>query len=290
MLHNEIQYVKYEELLQNFQVEYLWYDKVWIDPSDEETKLKEIKEMHKVYHNARYTIAIVSTVSLLSPGYHNIKMNKRQFWWSLVTAKTCYSFWMARPWTLLEVMMSRHILVVWANTSMFQHSLYTTDVPTLENMFSEGLLDSVGQGPGSVNQMLRETHFRTRTKPHDRIFAVINIFFTPCSTTFDINYDTDIKALFNSFYRTIALKDLSILCFQSNWASRCLRKKILWVVTIYFHGLVSPDSILRRMYTVLPTLNWNILAIPIPYGCMPQRNITGISLLASTAAAVFNLW
>ena len=54
--HTVNKYVTYEELLQqvcnDFQIEYLWYDKVCIDQADDGAGLREIKEMHKVYRNS----------------------------------------------------------------------------------------------------------------------------------------------------------------------------------------------------------------------------------------------
>ena len=209
-------YVKYEKLLQqlckDFQVEYLWYDKVCIDPSDTKAKLREIKEMDKIYRNARYTIAMVPRVGSFS-------MNDRDPRRSRIDFDIGFSRWVKRSWTLQEVMMSKRILVVGTNTSMFQYSLHTTDIPTTEDRLSTDLLDFAGQETGSVNQVLQEAHFRTSRKPHDMIFALTNIFPQMFDDIIDINYDTDIKATFNNFYRTIALNDLSILCFQSNRVS-----------------------------------------------------------------------
>ena len=127
------------------------------------------------------------------------------------------SYWMKRSWTLEELMMSQRILVVGRNASMFQHSLHGTDIPTVPDLLSDTLLDfgADNREKGSINQALSEAHFRTSTKPHDMLLALSNIF-AHIFDDIDIDYDTDIKTIFNRFYRTIALRDLSILCFGSN--------------------------------------------------------------------------
>ncbi|KAI7848076.1 hypothetical protein BDC45DRAFT_323798 [Circinella umbellata] len=121
---------------------------------------------------------------------------------------------MTRSWTLEEVMMSKHILIIGINTNMFQYSLHSVNIPTTVDALSEMLLDfgKENGGKGSISQALSEAHLRTSTKPHDMIFALANTF-SHVLEGMDITYDTDIQAAFNIFYRAIATKDLSILYF-----------------------------------------------------------------------------
>ncbi|KAI7851926.1 hypothetical protein BDC45DRAFT_401155, partial [Circinella umbellata] len=139
-------------------VEYVWYDKVCIDQSDSKAKSREIKQMHKIYRNAYYTIAMIPENEVIE-----------DIW---------ASSWFKRSWTLEEVMMTRRILIVGTDTNMFQHSIKTTDIPTTLDFLSVGLLDSGGteQNRGTVNQALAYAHFRTSTKPHDMIYALKNTF------------------------------------------------------------------------------------------------------------------
>ena len=220
--HTIKKYVKYDELLQqvckDFQVEYVWYDKLCIDQLDNEIKLKQIKEMHKVYRNARCTVAMVPELHSLIPKHFENKDYQHGTWSRLFAVLDLYdSHWMKRSWTLEEVMMSKRILFVGTDINMIQHSLHTTDFPTVVDLFSDTLLDFGGENreKGSINQALSQAHFRTSTKPHDMIFALVNTF-AHMFDDIDLNYDTDIGTTFNTFYRTIATRDLSILCFGSN--------------------------------------------------------------------------
>ncbi|KAG2218771.1 hypothetical protein INT45_012991 [Circinella minor] len=218
-----IRYVTYEELLQqvckDFQVEYVWYDKVCIDQKDNKAKSKEIKQMHKIYQNGRYTIAMIPEAAVIDPKDFEHKVfatgHKAQ---DRLTNCVWESCWFKRSWTLEEVMMARRILIVGTNTNMFQNSLHTNDVPTTIDFLSSTLLDFGGrteQNKGSVNQALAYAHFRTSTKPHDMIYALKNTFYHMFDGM-EISYSTNIKTAFNDFYRHVVTNDLSILCFGSN--------------------------------------------------------------------------
>ncbi|KAI9262347.1 hypothetical protein BDA99DRAFT_605232 [Phascolomyces articulosus] len=219
-----IKHVTYEELLQqickDFEIEYLWYDKICIDQSDDETKLREIKQMHKIYSNGCYTVAIVPEIHIydpkdfetINPVFDGTEASAEA--WADMVQK---SLWWKRSWTLEETMSSKRILVVGTDTHFWQHSLQTCDIPTTYDDFSACMLDFANQqrGGGSVNQALSQAHFRTSSKEHDKILSLANIF-PDIFKNMKINYKIDIKTTFNHFYRTIATHDISILCFGSN--------------------------------------------------------------------------
>ncbi|KAI9249697.1 hypothetical protein BDA99DRAFT_215790 [Phascolomyces articulosus] len=239
-----IKHVTYEELLRqickDFEIEYLWYDKICINQSDDEIKLREIKQMHKIYGNACYTVAVVPEVhvydpkdfDIIAPLYEDIEASTKA--WSDMTQK---SLWWKRSWTLEETMLSKRILVIGTDTHFWQHSFHTCDIPTAYNPFSIWMLDFANQqqGGGSINQALNQAHFRTSSKEHDKIFSLANIF-PDIFKNMRINYETDIKTTFNHFYRTIATHDLSILCFSSNLS---VNGKELVVNTMKNHNLPS---------------------------------------------------
>ncbi|KAI9262332.1 hypothetical protein BDA99DRAFT_537674 [Phascolomyces articulosus] len=215
-----IKHVTYDQLLQqlckDFLIEYLWYDKVCIDQSNKDAKLQEIKQMHRIYSNACYTVAIVPEVHVFNPKYLDT-INP-------VFAKT-QAFW-KRSWTLEEAMSSKRILIVGTDTNLWQHSLNTCNIPTTADLLSAYMLDFVNQhqGGGSVNQALHYAHFRKSAKEHDKIFSLINIFHDMFEDM-KIDYKMDIKTAFSIFYQMVASKDLSILCFGGithNDGSRCL--------------------------------------------------------------------
>ncbi|KAI9249667.1 heterokaryon incompatibility protein-domain-containing protein [Phascolomyces articulosus] len=219
-----IKHVTYEELLQqickDFGIEYLWYDKICIDQSDHEIKLREIKQMHKIYGNACYTVAIVPEVHIhdlkafdtIDPLYGRTVASV-EAWFDLAPK----SLWWKRSWTLEETMTSKRILMIGTDTHFWQHSFHTCDILTAPDDFSSWMLDFANQlqGGGSVNQALSQAHFRTSSKQHDKIYSLANIF-PDMFKNMKISYEIDIKTTFNCFYRTIAIHDLSILCFGSN--------------------------------------------------------------------------
>ncbi|KAI9265233.1 heterokaryon incompatibility protein-domain-containing protein [Phascolomyces articulosus] len=196
-----IKHVTYEELLQqickDFEIEYLWYDKICIDQSDNENKLREIKQMYKIYGNACYTVAIVPEIHIhdpkaldtIDPAYEDIEAH-REAW----AAMEQISLWWKRSWTLEETMTSKRILVIGTDTHFWQHSLHTCDIPTTYDGFSVWMLDFANQqqGGGSINQALSEAHFRTSSKEHDKIYSLANIF-PDLFKNMEINYKTDIK-------------------------------------------------------------------------------------------------
>ncbi|KAI7848081.1 hypothetical protein BDC45DRAFT_524247, partial [Circinella umbellata] len=175
--------------------------------------------MHRIYSNACYTIVMAPDVQCPESVYFEEEMPQYGNYARWVTVFDFYdSYWMKRSWTLEEVMMSKRILMIGTDINFFQHSLHTTTVPSVVDNFSSQLLDFRGEHhgqEGSVNQALNEAHFRTSTKPHDMIFALANTF-SHMFDDIDIDYETDIKTTFNTFYQHIGTEDLSILCFGSN--------------------------------------------------------------------------
>ena len=151
-------YVKYDEPVQqvchDFQVDYLWYDKMCINQSDKNIKLREIKRMHQIYRNARFTIAMVPEVGAHNPMYFEQIMPQYGTYARYFSVDQLDSSdWMKRSWTLEEVMMTKGILMVGSDTNMFQHSLHTTDIPSIVDKFSSQLLHFGGDGgkKGSVS-------------------------------------------------------------------------------------------------------------------------------------------
>ena len=48
-----------QEICQDLDIKYIWYDQMCIDQNNEEEKQREIHQMHKIYKNAYCTIALV---------------------------------------------------------------------------------------------------------------------------------------------------------------------------------------------------------------------------------------
>ncbi|KAI9244677.1 hypothetical protein BDA99DRAFT_594265 [Phascolomyces articulosus] len=205
----------------DFQIEYLWYDKVCIDQSDMKARQQEIKQMHRIYGNACYTVAFIPEVGITdSNNFHTISDKYPSATKAHIEAVQniwVESSWRKRSWTLEEVMMSKRILIVGANANLWQHSLHTCNIPITHNLFSAWMLDFHNQhgGGGSANQALSEAHFRTSSREHDKIFSLASIFHDMFKDIKN-DYTSDVKTTFHNFYRTVATNDLSILCFGSD--------------------------------------------------------------------------
>ncbi|KAI9262302.1 hypothetical protein BDA99DRAFT_537640 [Phascolomyces articulosus] len=254
-----INHVTYEELLQqickDFDIEYLWYDKKCIDQFDDEIKLLEIKQMHKIYSNACYTVAIVPEVHIHDPKDFDT-INSMFEYIEAWTDMAQDSLWWKRSWTLEETMSSKRILVIGTDTYLWQHSFHTCNIPTLYDSFSDCMLDIANQqqGGGSVNQALNQAHFRTSSKEHDKIFSLANIF-PDMFKNMEINYKIDIKTTFHHFYQIIAVHDLSILCFSSNLF---INGEEIGVSTMKNHNLPSWTGVSGRHLEdrVTTTITW----------------------------------
>ncbi|KAI9249703.1 hypothetical protein BDA99DRAFT_542011 [Phascolomyces articulosus] len=258
-----LKHVTYKELLQqickDFEIEYLWYDKICIDQSDNKNKLREIKQMYNIYSNACYTVAIVPEVHIHDPKHfdtiHTINNNTDASTKAWIDMKQ-KSLWWKRSWTLEETMSSKRILVIGTDTHFWQHSFHTCDIPTAFDSFSKWMLDFANQqqGRGSVSQALSQAHFRMSSKEHDKIFSLANIF-PDLFKNMEINYKIDIKTTLNQFYRTIATHDLSILCFGSNLFSN---GEEIRVNTMKNHNLPSWTGVSGRhlFKRVTTTTTW----------------------------------
>ncbi|KAI9274712.1 hypothetical protein BDA99DRAFT_498325, partial [Phascolomyces articulosus] len=58
-----IKYVKFEgiiqQICQQFNIKYIWYDQLCINQNNKEEKQHEIRNMHQIYENAYCTVALV---------------------------------------------------------------------------------------------------------------------------------------------------------------------------------------------------------------------------------------
>ncbi|KAI9262256.1 hypothetical protein BDA99DRAFT_537599 [Phascolomyces articulosus] len=290
-----VRFVTYDKLLQqlckDFQIEYIWYDKICINQSDKESRLHEIKQMHRIYGNACYTVALVPEVHIydpedcatIDPVFQNIKANTAA-WDDIVQV----SLWWKRSWTLEETMASKRMLVIGTDTHLWQHSFHTCPISSTCDNFSVWMLDFVNQQQGdrSVNQALSEAHFRSSSKEHDKIFSLVNIFHDMFQNM-KISYKIDIKKALHTFYRTIATNDLAILCFGSCLSPYGFEFRIntmsnhhlpSWTgvsglhltspITTTTTLLQSPHSICDDMLLHLSTKYYMVVSVaPYNYGC-----------------------
>ncbi|KAI8148997.1 heterokaryon incompatibility protein-domain-containing protein [Fennellomyces sp. T-0311] len=233
--HQEEHLVRFEDVIQqickDFQIKYIWYDKMCIDQSDKVAKQNEIKQMHKIYREANYTVALIRELhvpesikridwtSYVKHRFTRIIKRKKRFAereaYEQCIRDIIESEWSKRLWTLEEAVMSQRMVLVGSNAHMWLN---------FERVLSGSLFFASPQTPSgawmnygvfgrrpTANAILQQAHTRTTTKAHDRVFALANIFADRFQV--DINYSLPIKSVMYQFYARLAAVDLTILCF-----------------------------------------------------------------------------
>ncbi|KAI8143092.1 hypothetical protein BJV82DRAFT_713762, partial [Fennellomyces sp. T-0311] len=60
-----------QQVCKDISIDYIWLDHMCISQGDQDAKMREIKQMHKIYKNARCTVALVP-----------------EFWWNFESGTT----------------------------------------------------------------------------------------------------------------------------------------------------------------------------------------------------------
>ncbi|KAI8150387.1 hypothetical protein BJV82DRAFT_573535 [Fennellomyces sp. T-0311] len=201
-------YVKFEGLIQrvcqNFGVKYIWYDQICINQLDPEDKKRELRQMHRIYGNAHCTIALIPDLEV-SFFYHEWP-KRRLFQLNGIRDKQ----WAKRLWTLEEAAMSKKVLFVGRNVHLWSHKSTPNWFGIRDNAFVDQICDH--SVPWNAHSVLWHARRRTSTKPHDRIFAIANIF-PDIVDEIEFNYKKPLIDLMIQFYCLLAKIDLSVLCF-----------------------------------------------------------------------------
>ncbi|KAI9268849.1 heterokaryon incompatibility protein-domain-containing protein [Phascolomyces articulosus] len=196
--------VTFKQLLQqickNYQIDYLWYDKMCIDQENKEEKLKELKQMHRIYGNARYCLVLVPEIGVHPRDISQLTLepycgnNGR---WVAMKLQLKTSKWFQRSWTLEELMASKKIFILGTNVNLWQRScLSVRNTPYCACDLE--MIDFLGRANKSVNMVLAEAHFRTSTKEHDKIFALFNLY-PELFDQMEFNYKSDVQETFINF-------------------------------------------------------------------------------------------
>ncbi|KAI8142252.1 hypothetical protein BJV82DRAFT_657917 [Fennellomyces sp. T-0311] len=212
-----------QHLCRHFGIKYIWYDKMCIDKTNAAMKRNELRQMHQIYGNAQYTMAIVPEMWYRHNDHDKYLFdgNKPA---SNVRVARCFhqlitSQWSRRVWPFTEAMMSQKLLFVgrnihvWSDT-ISNNKLYWKLAWDSDDLDPVYLLQSITTKPSSINvsTALSYIHRRQCAKPHDRVFALANLFpeFIDGITFSDTQ---PLLQLTTQFYRYLAAKDFSLLCF-----------------------------------------------------------------------------
>ena len=239
-----IKHVSFEQLLQqiciDFQIGYLWYDKICIDSNDDDkTRLELFKNIHRIYAHANYTVALVPEIKVHRSKDFIHRGSKNNEWCTKARSKALKdlrrSLWFKRIWNLAEVMLSQSILVVGHDINFWQQSQQlingTTNIIPADMLYGF-LLDfparlrrlqhqNSATTNSGANQVFHQAYFRSSTSQHDTLFALLNIFYPVIpgvqSMLSNVNYTTkNLQHAFQNLYRSIAGVDLSILFFGTH--------------------------------------------------------------------------
>ncbi|KAI9246893.1 hypothetical protein BDA99DRAFT_259564 [Phascolomyces articulosus] len=231
--HHEVKEGKFEQLIKqvckDFDIDYIWYDKICIDQNDKAAKHAEIARMHKIYQNAFYTVAMIPEMSI-PEGFEDTVITWKDTWGTLTgdddvekhsVMEKCLvdigqSQWLQRLWTLEEAIMSKYIVFVGRNAHLW-NTWRVFDAGTAGSLNIDSEISKTLYGlhnnrnRRSANFILRHAHVRSTTKEHDRAFALGNIFHNLMDVKVD--YGLPLNTVLRNFYSDLIEKDLTVLCF-----------------------------------------------------------------------------
>lgn len=213
--------INFKELIQyickKLNISYLWMDQLCINQNDKEDKRKEIKNMHKIYFNAKYTIVLIPEL-----------IDDRPFWKKILDIQDIESKifiirnsrWYTRIWTLEETFLSKTLIFIGddiillskLNENYSNKKEYKKIVDLIYS--SEDFNDFMNEKI-TANMIFRRSHYRNTTNKKDFIFGLINLFDVDKDKYINMKND-NIADMLIYFYKDIIIKDSSLLCFGNN--------------------------------------------------------------------------
>lgn len=213
--------INFKELIQcickKLNISYLWMDQLCINQKDKKDKKKEIKNMHKIYFKARYTIVLIPEL-----------VDNRSFWKKILNAQNIESklsiiknsIWYTRIWTLEETFLSKTLIFIGddiislskLNENYSDKNEYKRIIDLIYS--SEDFNDFMNEKI-TANIIFRRSHYRKTTNKEDLVFGLINLFNID-KDKYDNIKNNNIVDMLIYFYKDIINKDSSVLCFGNN--------------------------------------------------------------------------
>ncbi|KAI9278416.1 hypothetical protein BDA99DRAFT_492096 [Phascolomyces articulosus] len=206
-----------QQICKDFNIQYIWFDRMCIDYDDPQKKAHEIRHMHQIYSNAYCTIALVP--ELMKP--NDSSMDNA----AVRELPLPYTEWGKSLWTLQEAIASQQILFIGRNTYIWSKDiksrLYSNESQSSSLIYNLCVRSS-GTDITESSSNFKNTwsasdilfHARTRTCSilQDRIFALANML-PQIMENMTISYDQSIADLSMAFYSNLITKDLTLLLF-----------------------------------------------------------------------------
>ncbi|KAG2220651.1 hypothetical protein INT45_014081 [Circinella minor] len=231
--NNNKRYVTFESIIQqicqDFNIKYLWYDQMCINPNNLEEKDNETRNIYRIYNNAYYTLALVPEFCIKKEKVLNIRdtmpieaddnqlLHKKmaKLFYQTANEEISNSQWIKQLWTLVETINSKKILFIGQNA----HLLIGDDVNSnnkkihLDGYIGKLLKLSVYKEKYSIPNILRHLNMRTTTNDYDQVYALANLFPKIIKKS-AIDSHKPCEDLMVQLYGLLAKKDVSIMLLK----------------------------------------------------------------------------
>lgn len=210
--------INFKQLIQcickNLDISYLWMDQLCIKQNDKNDKKREIKNMHNIYRNAKYTIVLIPEL-INNNSFFNKLLNIKNIESKISIIKK--SIWYTRIWTLEETFLSKSLIFIGEDMILLSKldSNYKNrkeykriiDLIYSSEDFNDFMSEEI-----TANMVFRRSHYRKTTNEEDFIFGLMNLFNIDRNKYIGTNND-NVKNMLILFHGEIINIDPSILCF-----------------------------------------------------------------------------
>ncbi|KAI8143194.1 hypothetical protein BJV82DRAFT_657172 [Fennellomyces sp. T-0311] len=200
-----------QEMCKDLGIDYIWFDQMCINHDDEEEKLKEMENMHRIYENAICTLALIPELEMAeNPGNEEFNISRNKDRDSLDIDIVQEVQWSKSVWTLQEAYSSKRVLFLGRNTHFWSH-LFDAEASSKLGRFLHDI-EYNALKPWNACIALSRARTLTTRRQHEWVFALANMF-PDYIKNIRFNYKQSIIDLLMDFYTAVATKDITILLF-----------------------------------------------------------------------------